>query len=458
MDYHWVRANAFRNAYAASVHQFLTTYRPGRPTVVLLPGGMGSQLDRSPDAFDKLTSGFERYDPVWIDAGVLFEKDALKLEIDTEDRDRDRHIIVPNGPLRFLVKAYDGTEAWARDSKFNYIVFGYDWRRPLEEAAGYLEYFLNYLREAVFRRHKENPLPRTTLFAHSQGGLVAKIFLHRIVDVAAWLERLITVATPFYGTATHMDRYFVGQQPLNALHGTRETARIIATLPGPYALMFIDRATFARDFARLGFASAADYPMIDPAGQHVDPYDRGNAARYPAWINLDHLDRARRIRATIALDLPKAVIDRVVNIRAGGDRTTPVKQRWRPVPGNFDPDAGGASPLETVKSGDGDGTVPAWSACLAQASNRHDLQQAKAHMDLMEHVEVLNLVGPMLDPQYTPVATTSPKGLYGRSEARASKAEIQDLFRDVAESKTGRDDPRLGDERIWRGLIEEMKR
>ncbi len=58
-------------------------------------------------------------------------------------------------------------------------MFGYDWRRPLEEAPGYLEHFLNLLRFQVVSRHGFDPLPTTTLLCHSQGGLVAKVLMHR---------------------------------------------------------------------------------------------------------------------------------------------------------------------------------------------------------------------------------------------------------------------------------------
>ncbi len=468
MDYAIARANAVRNAYAASIARFSQWYRRGRPTVVMLPGGMGSQLDRSSDPFDGNPPRFTPATTVWMDAGVFFDADGLKLEIDAEGRDIDNYVIVPNGPLRFLFVAYDGTEQWAQDSNFNYIVFGYDWRRPIEEAAGYLEDFLALLRDTVRRRHDENPLPTTTLLAHSQGGLVAKVFLHRITDMAAWCARLITVATPFYGTSTHMERYYAGQSPLNIFHGSERVARIAASLPGPYALMPIDRPTFDRDFARLGFPAASDYPVRDStSGSAVDPYDAVNLGRYPSWLNANHLERARRIRQTIAAPLPDAKLARIYNIRGVQDAGVRTRFEWSLLPADFDPARDGA-PIRIRGAGGSDGTVPGWAAWLAQIADpaRGDLTDHRLefvgnyeHSDMLEHTVVLNRVGSLIDSNYQPVTTSDPGGLYGpRSADRASGTDVRQFATDVAEGRANRDDPRSYDEKLWRGTFREFKR
>src|SRR5437867_4546022 len=127
MDYNLVRNQAVRDSYAKNVQDFLDHYRAGAPTVVMLPGGMGSQLDRSPEAYHGQAISFLNYTPVWLSPGVLFRGDALTLEMDENRHDIRDFIIVPDGPLRFLVTAYEGTAKFFADRGANYIVFGYDW-------------------------------------------------------------------------------------------------------------------------------------------------------------------------------------------------------------------------------------------------------------------------------------------------------------------------------------------
>jgi hypothetical protein len=50
VDYQSWRTAALHHLYAGAIRDLVARYRRGRPTVVLLPGGMGSELDRSLDA------------------------------------------------------------------------------------------------------------------------------------------------------------------------------------------------------------------------------------------------------------------------------------------------------------------------------------------------------------------------------------------------------------------------
>ncbi len=126
MTYDQARRRAIRDALGSRIEHFARSYRPGEPTVVFLPGGMGSQLDQSKKRYQGTsTPPFTEYDPVWIDFGILFNGDALKLEIRLDGRDYRNHVIIPDGPLQFLVSAYDGTERYFQEDKgWNYIVFG----------------------------------------------------------------------------------------------------------------------------------------------------------------------------------------------------------------------------------------------------------------------------------------------------------------------------------------------
>jgi len=141
---------------------------------------MGSQLDRSPQAYTTDGSvpgtGFQN---VWIDLGIFFGSDLEFIAIQANERDLDDHIVVPNGPLLFPVNAYDGAKRFFETLGWNYIVFAYDWRRPIAVAADFLAEFLADLSAEVKARKNVDPMPTMTLLAHSQGGLVAKVFLQR---------------------------------------------------------------------------------------------------------------------------------------------------------------------------------------------------------------------------------------------------------------------------------------
>jgi hypothetical protein len=465
MDYNLARNQAVRDSYAKNVQDFLDHYRAGAPTVVMLPGGMGSQLDRSSEAYHGTAMSFLDYTPVWLSPGVLFRGDALTLEMDGAGHDIHDFIIVPDGPLRFLVKAYDGTEKYFTDKGANYIVFGFDWRRPLEEAAVNLQSFLTSLRQAVFAQHHDNIVPKTVLLCHSQGGLVAKMFLDIVQNNAgAWLNKVITVAAPFYGTATHMQRYFVGEHMLNILHGAGRVSRIVGSLPGPYTLLPIDRTTWAKRQAALGL-NGQPYPVEDGNGDAADPYDSADAGpggRYPAWVPASYVDEARDIRGSIDLDLPADTVARIFHLRAA-TTDTPCRFRWNPLPANFDPDKG-PCPLQPLpQDADqrrGDGTVPYWSARLAQVPDDrvYDVPTAAAHQDLLENRRTLEAVWTIIQTgAIAGVSPTVPDASYSE-QAPAAPAEVDQFLSDAVAKRIAADDPRAHDPRLWRGVVRGMLR
>jgi hypothetical protein len=461
MSYENAREAEIHDAHQRLIDAFATTYRVGQPTVVLLPGGMGSHLDRSTRPYRNDASiPFEAYDPVWMDLEIFFGRDAAALRIQDNGHDEGDYVIVPNGPLRFLVDAYDGTQRFFRNRGWNYLVFGYDWRRPIAEAAAQLESFLANVRYRVKELRDADPLPTTTLLAHSQGGLVAKVFLHRIggsdgSGVARWCERLVTVGTPFYGTASHHDRYYVGQPPLNTFYGTRFVADLAGSLPGPYILMTADRNTLSPPvLARLGLPA---YPMTDTqSGQPADPYDPAESGRFPSWVNRSHLAAARSIRRTIAANLPPRALERVFHVRSGLDTKTGAALRWDSVDGAaYDPQSG--SPIHPVK-GAGDGTVPFWSARLAQTPDAqvYDLAKAKSHGHLCEHAETLEVLALLVDERRLP----DPSRITAKDESLgvqpASAARTRAFLRDAHSGALAKGDPRANDPAVWRRLFDDL--
>ena len=96
MDYAKYRIKLIEAFYRFQLKEFLKTFRPDQPTIILLPGGMGSQLDRTCDPFPKEPNTFD--ERVWADLGILVSTgDALKLEIDSVERDIGAFVIAGKG-------------------------------------------------------------------------------------------------------------------------------------------------------------------------------------------------------------------------------------------------------------------------------------------------------------------------------------------------------------------------
>ena len=79
----------------------VSRFKPGQPTIVLLPGGMGSELKITKRAFQNRDSiDIHRSDAIWIDLGIA-DDDAKALSI-RDDRDHRNKTVFPYGPRYFL--------------------------------------------------------------------------------------------------------------------------------------------------------------------------------------------------------------------------------------------------------------------------------------------------------------------------------------------------------------------
>ena len=458
MTYQAARALEIREAHLSRIRRFVPTYRPGRKTIVLLPGGMGSQLDRSVERYrDDMGARQFTYDPVWIDTGLIFSGDGLKLEIARNGRDQGDHIVIPDGPLRFLVNPYDGTVRYLREvCDYNVIVFGFDWRRGVAESAGHLADFLRVLRQTVKARHGgHDPIPETSLVAHSMGGQVAAFYLHRRGNLGPALEHIITVATPFYANSTHTQRYFKGEKLLNILHGSERVVRIVGSIPGPYVLLFMDKATYARVGDQLGLEQ---YPVrdADDPGVEVDPFDPGTLDRYPPWVKRSYIELARDTNAVITRASSPGVADKIFHIRGVKNTDTLVELTWKDGSASeYDPE-GDDLPIGGIE-GEGDGTVPAWAARLAStpAAQVYDLQLADDHMSLMEHEETLRAIRIIVETGVKPApgeADAAPVGVFG-APSEMDSAEAAAVVQGVADGRIDRSDPRCYDPAFWRTFM-----
>ena len=89
----------------------------------------------------------------------------------------------------------------------NYAVFGFDWRRPLAESADFFKSWIIEFRQRVRDGFGKDPMPQLTIVCHSMGGLVATTALADSSFSGLGFNAVMTIATPFYGTATQQETY-----------------------------------------------------------------------------------------------------------------------------------------------------------------------------------------------------------------------------------------------------------
>jgi PGAP1-like protein len=391
MTYDEYRRILIDQYYDYQLESFINGFAPGKPNVIFLPGGMGSQLERTSHPYPASPNVIN--DVVWLDLGIA-TGDALTLEIDTDGKDYESHVIGAHGPVSFVGMApYGKLDDFARKEDWNFCVFGFDWRRSLAESAGNFQRFIENFERGVKEKYgsSQEPIKALTVVCHSMGGLVCTHALRNEKFAGLGFQAIVTIATPFYGTSTHQERYFLGEKSLNNFYNRKTVVRIIATLPGPYTLMLLPRGIYDSDGASLGLTR---YPQYDhDNGTDADPYDPAMMDRWPRPVR-DHrqfLAQARDELRQVAEPIDKNIAPVFHNVRSSLDKTTAVELKWKNVNGDDIPD--GSSPLTGVP-GPGDGTVPAWSAFHAhcRAANRHELASAQAHGELLEHPEVLTLI------------------------------------------------------------------
>jgi len=384
------------DVHDSAITDFIQAYRnaassPDRQTLIFFPGGMACQLKRSRKKFEKLAPGEKiRYQMLWLNC-YTFTRGALKLgmqkDADGVYRDADHYIVIADGAVNFDgATPHDGLIEWCRDNGVDLFVFNWDWRRRQGDAAQFFvkrfwPHFLGRLRNAGISQ----AAAKFSLLGHSFGGMVVNLILRGgDAAVSQKLYRAITVATPFYGYASQVHRWFEGEPMLN---GDRDRdreamARIIATMPGLYVLHFLDlNGTYARDGAQLATDQGqvpayplAAYPNQDQQSKRpFDPWTQGvlngGWMRYPASLGFDTAELNHELGVFQTLCAPLAD-SRFHNIRgvqlapdgktARNDTVGSVSCDW--VQGNYNPGQG--SPIRDAGGVPGDGTQPAWTARL----------------------------------------------------------------------------------------------
>lgn len=393
------RAELYKRA-----RDFAARYNQNLPSVIILPGGMGSRLYRCRHQYDSTSSlKIEEFYELWLGLGPVLGGELASLKMNEFTEEHDQHPIIAAGELSSMVKSYDAIFPYFA-GKANVVGLGYDWRRAPDKECGYVQVFLQLIAEQVKLRNPnwEDPRRHLTLYAHSQGGLVAKLFVDNLIasgeDPARWFERLVTCCTPFYGTYSHFQRYYIGEELVNMFTGEADNvARIVASLEGPYILLPAPREVLQPHLAVLGLTR---YPVRDFDSDHIecDPYASTAtiAERYRPEIPRVHLVTAKEQFKLIDRPLPVAIAQRVFHIRSdisdGGG--TNLELRWKAVAGaTYTAAQGNPIADNSGAGGRGDGTVPFWSARLASTppANVFDVIGVK-HGGAAEHPTTLDIL------------------------------------------------------------------
>jgi hypothetical protein len=371
---------------------------PGRRTLFLFPGGMGSQLLRARTPYqDNGTPQTFQYDNYWL-APITFLGGALLLGMYKQGggfRDQDDRIVIPSGVVNFLgVSPYSRFTDWCELNDLDWFIFSWDWRRRLDDTVSFFfNQFLPVFRSTVQQQCGADPLQRFILMGHSFGGMVVKLMLHQQDPVLANMTQAVTVASPFYGYDGQIHRWFEGEPLLNQIGPfdvTLPMIRVITSLPGCYVLPYLDYQTFlANQFA---LKSDPNYPLNDyPSkdaitGQPVDPFNPG-PNRYPTDTGFDlaELNYALTTYQTIAAPTPATYANKFFNIRGiqSPSGSTAGSITWEALTGPLNPHA---SPVNSGPGGPGDDTQPAWSARLVTLGGGQIVQVSGNvdHLSMME--------------------------------------------------------------------------
>lgn len=389
-DYGTGRDAAFTSRIRTALEEFASQYGLNasisnkRRTIFLFPGGLGSQLMRADQPFPHTPHFYEK---VWLDAGDLLgdAPDPPRLAMLPGGVDTEQKYVIPDGCVNIpgtfqLVHPYANFSQWCRDHKIDLFIFGWDWRRSVQEAADFfLKIFLPMF-DARFGGQTPHPLDHFSFVGHSAGGMVIKAILNSTTDqYVQRLKKAITVATPFYGYGAQIHKYLKGE-PLVPL-ASSVTAKIVSSLPGGYEYLYLDHETYRAN--RIAFANDQDgynltaYPSIDRDDPTVvaDPYDAqpddNGMVRYPLNHGFESslLYRANVIARRVSSPFTDpAIAAKFYNIRGVQSKNgqvvneTVVSQTWGRISPDFDPDHD-PDPIVDTK-GPGDDTQPAWTTRL----------------------------------------------------------------------------------------------
>lgn len=347
-----------------------------------------------------------QYDQVWLTLGT-FLGDALTLKMHKDGqgiyRDLDDRIIVANGAVElFGVTPYSLFTAWCELNGLDWFIFGWDWRRRLEDTVSFfLTRFLPRFQDTVKNACSSDPLRDFILVGHSFGGMIVNLILRQYNSLLANMTRAVTVATPFYGYDGQIHRWFEGDQYFNEL-GKMKVIRVISSMPACYTLPYLDAVTYSANQPALAQDPQfplADYPSHDAANpaQIADPFNPVGR-RYPGntGFDLSELNHGRQIFQQLAAPVTQYA-ENFFNIRGVQTTSNTVVGGidWRLLPGPADPPA---SPITNQPPQvPGDGVQPAWSTRLVTLPpTQWRTVMGVDHMFMMEYPATQQIIAQVL--------------------------------------------------------------
>jgi len=447
MTYNQTRDDEQLRILQRSIGEFILRFRQStaagnKYTVILFPGGMASTLIRAdlPYRPELVTPQSFNYVPVWLNPQTL-TGDALTLEMHSgkhgDDRDLDDRIILADGAVTFEGRSvYDGFSDWCQRNDLNLFVFGWDWRRRLENTVSFfLKKFLPVFQQSVIDACGADPLDNLVLIGHSFGGPIIKLILHESDPSVDRVKRAITVAGPFYGYPGQLHRYFEGDSLLNDL-GKDKVVKAISSLPSLYTLQLLDYRTYRLNKAALqadtDFPLKA-YPSLDattkrPADAYRPRSNGPKKIRYPTGtgFRLKELKPARAIARMIAAPLDCATSAKLFSIRAAS-KPTKSTIKWDWITPQYDPEnANTPSPVADGPEIAGDDTQPAWTARLATQPHDHvvTLTGDVSHICMMDNPKTQNALAKILGLPPLPVAKRKRPRRLGPVKPATSKEAL----------------------------------
>ncbi len=344
-------------------------------TVFLFPGGMASRLKQATRPYNCMKGGSQSFNYVTAWATLLtLVGGALTLKMTKRPfgkyRDFQYRIVIADGEVSFLgVKPYRDFTNWCETKQLDYLVYGWDWRRRIDECARFfLEKFLPYFQERVKAEcNNYDPLHKWTVVGHSAGGMVANWVLRQC---PANLANAITVATPFYGYSGQTHRWFEGESFLNGPNNVMRAAiiRLICSLPACYAWQFLSKDMWTDAQASLQADPdypLPDYPSVDLATNAIadayHPTTNGSLSRYPSssstGFDAAELQTAAELIKFLASDLDPTLANKFFNLRGDNQKADTVgKVEWDWWPQNEFPF------IDDHQLVAGDTVMPGWTA------------------------------------------------------------------------------------------------
>ena len=465
------------------IDQFIANYKDPAATVstcrgqtvFFFPGGMASRLVRARQPYQEgvgVPPGMA-YDALWPDWDLVVGGwRKLKLTKDAAGCFRDHHdrIIVADGPLKVLgITPHDLFEEWCANHYVNPFIFGWDWRRRLDETADFfLNQFVPFFRERVMANNLPDPMADFSLVGHSFGGMVVNLVARDLpLSLANQMAVAVTIGTPSYGYSGQAHRWFEGEPWLcwaeveffkalgldNLVDATRhDMLEVISSLPALYTVNFLDEVTYlANQPAFLADTAAfrlGSYPSTDThaIGLDVDAYNPqtvGMLGRYPGNTGFDYGELAYGLAQfqLLASPLPPGVAPRFFNLRGvmtdflwQVQNSTVGSITWDWVAPGYDPS--GPSPIADGPSVPGDDTHTAWSARLLNAGAHTVAVPGPLmwHACEMNHPLIMLALGPILCP---PAPNPRMRPTVKRRR-RATDEEVKELLRWIYEHREER--------------------